>query len=82
MGYLTSKGTKKGGDKSKRGGGNINKVVKAARGSYYLTLDTKKSFNHLWHAFTQTSSFQRFDLKWHIRIETNTSGYTIDGVLS
>ena len=44
-GYLTSKGTK-------RGGGNTKKGVKAARGFDYLTPAAKKAFNHLRHAFT------------------------------
>ena len=74
-GYLTSKGAKK-------GDGNTKKGVKAARGSDYLTLAAKKAFNSLRHAFTQTPILQHFDLKWHIQIETNASGYAIDGVLS
>ena len=42
----------------------------------------KKAFNHLWHAFTQASIFQHFDPEWHIRIEIDASGYTINKVLS
>ena len=52
VGYLTSKGVKKGGNNPKKGSGNIKKGVKAIRDFNYLTLDTKKVFNHLWHIFT------------------------------
>ena len=47
VGYLTSGGAKKGGDNPKRGGGNIQKGVKAARDSNYLISNAKKTFNHL-----------------------------------
>ena len=50
---LTSEGTKKGGNNSQRGGGNTKTGVKAAGGFDYLTLDAKKAFNYLWHAFTE-----------------------------
>ena len=50
-GYLISEGAKKTSDNPKRGGGNTKKVVIAAKGSDYLTLDAKKAFNHLQHAF-------------------------------
>ena len=75
VGYLTF------GD-SKRGGGNIKKGVKAARGSNYLTPAVKKAFNYLRHTFTEALIFQHFDLERHIRIETDASGYVIGGVLS
>ena len=74
-GYITSRG-------AKRGVGNTKKGVKAAKDSDYLTTAAKKAFNHLRHAFTQAAIFQHFDLKWHIRIETDTSGYAIGEVLS
>ena len=44
-GYLTSRGTKMGGGKSK-------KEVKAAKSPNYLNQATKKAFNHLRHVFT------------------------------
>ena len=74
-GYLTFGGAKK-------GSGNTKKGVKAARGFDCLTLVTKKAFNHLRHVFTQVPILQYFDLQWHIRIETDASGYAIDRVLS
>ena len=74
-GYLSFGGTKK-------GGGNIKKDVKAAKGSDYLTPAAKKAFNYLRHAFILEPILQHFDLEQHIQIEINTSGYTIGGVLS
>ena len=51
-GYPTLGSGKKGGDNLKRGGSNTKKSIKTAKGSDYLTSDTKKAFNHLWHTFT------------------------------
>ena len=48
----------------------------------YLTSNTKKTFNFLWHIFIQVFILQQFDLKWHIRIKTNILDYTISRVLS
>ena len=73
--YLTSGG-------AKRGGGNTKKGVKAARGFDYLTLTAKKTFNYLWHAFTQAPILQHFDLEQHIWIKTDASSYAIGRVLS
>ena len=56
-GYLTFKGTKKGGGNPNSRGSNTKNCVKAAKGSNYLTLGTKKAFNLLWHTFTQASIF-------------------------
>ena len=67
---------------AKRGGGNIKKGVKAARGYDYLTPDIKNAFNYLRHAFTQAPIFQHFDPERHIQIQTNVSGYSINEVLS
>ena len=58
-GYLTSKGAKK-------VGSNTKKVVKAVRGSNYLTSDAKKAFNLLRHVFIQVPIFEYFDLKRNI----------------
>ena len=46
-GYLTFKDTKKVGKKLKKGDGNTKKGIQAAKNSNYLTLDAKKTFNHL-----------------------------------
>ena len=48
----------------------------------FLTLDAKKAFNHLRLAFTKAPILQHFDLESHIRIEIDTLGYAIGGVLS
>ena len=56
--------------------------IGATREPNFLTLDTKKAFNHLRLAFIKAPILQHFDLESHIRIETNVSGYTIDKALS
>ena len=48
----------------------------------FLTPDAKKAFNQLRLAFIEAPILRHFDLESHIRIETNTSGYAIGGVLS
>ena len=65
-GYLTFGNAKKGDNNLKRGGSNIKKGVKAAKDSVYLTLDNKKAFNYLRHAFISALIFQYFDLERHI----------------
>ena len=50
-GYLIFKSAKKRGGNPNNGGGNIKKNVEANRSSDYLTLDTKKAFNFLYHTF-------------------------------
>ena len=45
--YLTFESAKKSSDNPKKGGSNSKKDVKAIRGSNYLILDAKKTFNHL-----------------------------------
>ncbi len=48
----------------------------------FLTLGAKEAFIHLRKAFTKALIFRHFDLNRHIWIETDASGYTIDGILS
>ena len=48
----------------------------------FLTSDAREVFNRLRQAFTEAPILRHFDLECHIRIETDTSGYTIGGVLS
>ena len=48
----------------------------------FLTSDAKKAFNHLWLAFIEAPILRHFDLKSHIRIETDVSGYAIGRVSS
>ena len=56
--------------------------IRAMKKPYFLTPNAKKTFNYLRLAFIKAPILQHFDLKSHIRIETNVSGYTISGVLS
>ena len=48
----------------------------------YLTPNARRAFTKLRQAFTKAQILQNFDLECHICIETNASGYAIDGVLS
>ena len=74
-GYLTFGGAKK-------GSGNTKKGVKTSKSPDYLNLASKKAFNYLQHTFTKALILQHFDLKWHIQIKTDVSGYAIGRVLS
>ena len=55
---------------------------KKSSGTGFLILKASLSFTQLKKAFIKDSILYYFDPKCHIRIETNTSGYVIDGVLS
>ena len=48
----------------------------------FLTSKTKVAFNHLWLAFTKAPILWYFDLKYHIQIKIDTSGYLIGIILS
>ena len=48
----------------------------------YLTSGIKQNFTQLRQAFNKALIFQHFDPKCQIRIETDVSGYAINGVLS
>ena len=56
--------------------------IRAIEKPNFLTLNAKKVFNHLQLAFVKAPILQNFDLKSHIQIKTDASGYTIDKVLS
>ena len=58
--------------------GNSNNLEK----SKFLTFKAKKAFNRLKQAFIEAPILQHFNPKYHIRIEIDVSGYTIEGVLS
>ena len=55
---------------------NLNRAIG------YLTPKARLAFTQLKKAFTKALILQHFDLKCHIRIETNTSGYVIGKILS
>ena len=52
------------------------------RATVYLTPEARLAFTKLRKAFTKTPIFRHFDLKCHIWIKTNVSGYTINRFLS
>ncbi len=58
------------------------KLPKANSGTDFLTSGAKEAFIHLRKAFTEAPILRHFDPGYHIRIETDASGYTIGGVLS
>ena len=64
--------------KSRTKSGNSNDLGKRK----LLTSDTREGFNRLRQAFTKATIFRYFDPEYHIRIETDLSGYAIKGVLS
>ena len=51
-------------------------------GPKFLTPDVRTAFNRLWLVFTKAPILWHFDPKCHIWIETDASGYVINGVLS
>ena len=64
--------------------GNLTRVpnIEAKREPIFLTLDTRKTFNHLRQAFLEALILQHIDPECYIWIETDASGYAIGGVLS
>ncbi len=55
--------------------------AKANSKTDFLNPGAKKTFIHLRKAFSKAQILRLFDLEWHIRIETDASGYAIRGVL-
>ena len=55
---------------------------KSNRAIDYLTIKTRLAFMQLRKAFIKALIFWYFDMKYHIQIKTNMSGYAIGGVLS
>ena len=56
--------------------------IRATGKPMFLTPDARKAFNYWRQAFIEAPILRHFDLECHIQIETNASGYAIDGVLS
>ena len=50
--------------------------------SNFLTLNAKKTFNHLWLTFIKAPIFWHIDLKNHIQIKIDVLGYAIGKVFS
>ena len=55
---------------------------KATDNSSFLTPKAKLAFSRLRQAFTEALILHCFDPEYHIQIETDAFGYTIDGILS
>ena len=60
----------------------IQTCIRAMGEPTFLTPGARKALNQLRQAFTEAPILRDFDLEYHIRIETNTSGYAIGGVLN
>ena len=60
------------------------KICKSKKtvGSDFLTPGAKLAFTELRQAFVKAAILHHFDLKRHIQIEMDVSGYAIGGVLS
>ena len=50
--------------------------------SGFLTSGAKKAFTKLRQAFIKAPILHHFDLEYHIRVESDASGYVIDGIFS
>ena len=63
---------------------NLSKSTKVKKSleTDFLTFRAKKAFSYIQKAFIKALIFRDFDLKCHIQIKTDTSGYAIVGVLS
>ena len=61
---------------------NARNVAVNTRIFWYLSLDTKRAFNFLQHAFTKAHILQHFNLKCYIWFQTDTLGYAISGVVN
>ena len=59
---------------------NSSKSKEAESG--FLTSGARKAFTELRQAFVKAPILHHFDLKRHIQVETDASGYAIGGVLS
>ena len=68
--------------KSKNTKSGIQTRIGATGEPTFLTPGAREAFNQLRQAFTEAPILRHFDPKCHIRIETDTSGYAIGGVLS
>ena len=55
---------------------------KAAHNSSFLTPETKLAFSRLRQAFNKGPILYHFNAERYIQIETDASGYAIDGILS
>ena len=68
--------------KSKNTKSGVQTRLGATGEPIFLTPNARKAFNQLSQAFTEAPILRDFDPEYHIRIETNASGYIIGEVLS
>ena len=76
-----SKNSAKSGKKSSKSG-NLIKFHVTEDKPKFLTPDARIAFNRLRLAFTEAPILWHFHPKYHIRMETDASGYAIDSMLS
>ncbi len=57
-------------------------LANANSGTDFFTLEAKKAFIHLQKVFTEALILRHFDPEYHIRIETDASGYAIGEIFS
>ena len=61
---------------------NLSKPKKTVRSLDFFTFGTKLVFTKLRQAFIKALILHQFNSEHHIRVETDASGYIIDGVFS
>ena len=71
-----------GGNERKSAKSDFTKPVRGAEEPSFLTPNTRRAFTQLRQAFTKAPILRYFDPERHIQIETDATGYAIDGVLS
>ena len=71
-----------GGNEGKSAKSDFTKPVREAEEPSFLALDARQAFTQLRQAYTEAMILQNFVPERHIRIQTDTCGYTIGGVLS
>ena len=59
-----------------------NEKSSKSKNPAFLIVNTRQAFIQLRQVFTKAPILSHFNLERHIRIETDTSGYAIDGILS
>ena len=70
------------GNEGKSAKSDFTKLVRGAEEPSFPTFNARQAFTQLRQAFTKAPILRHFDPKRYIRIETDTSGYAIGGVLS
>ena len=77
-----SKGKKSAKSKKPSKSGNSPNFGTTELGASFLTPEARSAFNRLRLTFTKALILQHFNPEYHIRIETDASGYAINGMLS